>query len=66
MTTFGAVLESHAHITVTQLSQTPTDANVAEIQNYAIIAANVDRKSAAMKMLIMYLMQSGYGRLHRA
>ena len=32
---FGAMLESHDHITVTQLSQTPTDANVAEIQNSA-------------------------------
>ena len=32
---FGAVLESHVHITVAQLSQTPKDANVAEIQNSA-------------------------------
>ena len=35
MTTFGAVLESHAHINVAQLSQTPKDANVAEIQSSA-------------------------------
>ena len=32
---FGAMLESHAHITVAQLSQTPKDANVSEIQNSA-------------------------------
>ena len=32
---FGAVFESHAHITVAQLSQTPKDANIAEIQNSA-------------------------------
>ena len=32
---FGAVLESHANITVAHISQTPKDANVAEIQNFA-------------------------------
>ena len=32
---FGAVLESHAHVTVSQLSQASKDANVAEIQNSA-------------------------------
>ena len=32
---FGAVLESHAHITVAQLAQTPKYANIADIQNSA-------------------------------
>ena len=32
---FGAVLESHAHITVAQLSQLPYDATVAEMHNSA-------------------------------
>ena len=33
---FGAVMESHAQITVAQISRTPKDANVAEIQNSSI------------------------------
>ena len=32
---FGAVLERHDHITVAQISHTPKDDNVAEIQNSA-------------------------------
>ena len=45
---FGAVLESHAHITVAQLSQTPKDDNVAEIQNsttrYGTIQSNKQKQ----------------------
>ena len=57
---FSAVLESHAHITVAKLSQTPEDANVAGIQNsatrYGTIQSNkrklVDGNNLARRLVI--------------